>query len=581
MQGLRAAVKEHLHAIIVITLLTLAMTFPTIVYVFRTDVFALPTTDSTDVFIKLWDIWYGRQILFGKADRFYTDLLYYPAGASLAYHPLFFLHSIVVSALQLLLPLANAYSAAYLISVSSCALAAWVYLRWLFTDKWVALFGAVVFGFSPLAVSIPMQPEIIWIAPLPLVIYFAHRGFRERRSGLIMLAGILGGLTCEVTLYFYVVVLMSIGLVLAAFAAMQWRDRAFWGRAALLMALFALFSAWRILPMLRNSADFDSALSYYGGHEIKIDLLSLVFSRGNPILGSVFDAMLQSADAVNLSSISYLGVLPVMLVAAGLAKRRLRPRMLPWLGFGLAFLLPSLGSTLTINGIEYAGLKLPKHYLNQLAPTIFESFVHPTFFMPGVYLALAVLACFGLQALNDRPRARPAFILLLVAVVAFEYYSPIRMQFIDEITGNPLTEERLAFVDWLKREEMEEIGLINLPFGRDNAKVYLFYQSLTGFPQTEGGISRPPDSLYDYFRSNPVMNIWLEQRPTNCVIQDRVKYLEGLTELAEDGFTHVIHHYGFYFWQRHFESFRYVEPSYSDAYVSIYRLRDMLESCPR
>ena len=114
----------------------------------------------------------------------------------------FFLHSIVVSALQLLLPLANAYSAAYLLSVSSCALAAYIYLRWLFTDKWVALFGAVVFGFSPFAVAVPQLPEIIWIAPLPLVMYFAHRGFRERRAGLIMLAGILGGLTCDVTLYF-------------------------------------------------------------------------------------------------------------------------------------------------------------------------------------------------------------------------------------------------------------------------------------------------------------------------------------------------------------------------------------------
>ena len=437
MKGLGATLKEHRHFLVVVTVLTMIMTFPTIVFVFRTDVFALPTNDSTDVFIKLWDIWYGRQILLGKADRFYTDLLYYPAGASLAYHPLFFLHSIAVSALQLLLPLANAYSAAYLLSVSSCALAAYIYLRWLFADKSVALFGAVVFGFSPFAVAVPQLPEIIWIAPLPLVMYFAHRGFRERRTRLIMLAGILGGLTCDVTLYFYVVVLMSVGLVLTAFAALQWRDRAFWGRAALLIALFALFSGWRILPMLQNATDFDSALSYYGEYEVKIDLLSLVFSRGNPILGSVSDAILQSADAVALSFGSYLGVLPVMLATAGLAKRRLRRGMLPWLGFGLVFLLLSLGTTLVMNGIEYVDVKLPKHYLNQLAPSVFASIVHPTFFMPGVYLALAVLASFGLRALYDRPRARPALVLLLVALVAFEYYSPIRMQFTDQIAGNP------------------------------------------------------------------------------------------------------------------------------------------------
>ena len=31
-----------------------------------------------------------NKILTGQADRFYTDLIFYPDGVSLAYHPLFF-----------------------------------------------------------------------------------------------------------------------------------------------------------------------------------------------------------------------------------------------------------------------------------------------------------------------------------------------------------------------------------------------------------------------------------------------------------------------------------------------------------
>ena len=62
MNALRRAVREHLHFIVVTTVLTLVMTFPTIVYVFRTDVFWHPAGSSHDIFIKFWDIWYGGQI---------------------------------------------------------------------------------------------------------------------------------------------------------------------------------------------------------------------------------------------------------------------------------------------------------------------------------------------------------------------------------------------------------------------------------------------------------------------------------------------------------------------------------------
>ena len=62
---------------VIVTLLTLALTYPTISYVFRSDVFWLPG-DNFDVYIKYWDVWYGRQFLTGQADRFYTDLMFYP-----------------------------------------------------------------------------------------------------------------------------------------------------------------------------------------------------------------------------------------------------------------------------------------------------------------------------------------------------------------------------------------------------------------------------------------------------------------------------------------------------------------------
>ncbi len=582
MRGLRAALNEHRHFIIVVTLLTIVMTYPTIVYVFRTDIFALPTGTSEDAFVKIWDSWYGGQVIAGNAHRFYTDLIYYPVGVTLTRHQLFPFYGITVSGLQLFIPFSNAFNLTYLLITFTCVLTAYIYLDWLFKDKWIALLGAVIFGFSLHVTTRPDWPEVAWIAPLPLAIYCVHRGILEKRAALIVLGGLVAGLTAEVTMYLYVVVLITLGLLVGGLAVSRWREKDFWRQALLLTFSVALSSAWRLIPMLQDSAAFETALQWYGDADRSTDLVSFFVSRRHPFLGPSAKAFFKTPDDVQLSNVSYLGILPLLLVISGLLGNSSRRKMLPWLGLFLAFAILVLGSTLIVNGVSFEHIRLPKHYLGQYLPTPFKAFHLTYLFMPGVVLSLAILACFGLESLQGRFAAatRPGFILLLIAIVAFEYYQPTPTTFSDPIAGNPYSEERFAFVDWLKREEVENIRLINLPFGRDNAKVYMFYQTLSGFPQVEGSISRAPVNVYDYFRANPVLSIWLEQRPTNCVIQDRDEYFEGLTQLAEDGFTHIIHHYGFYFWQRHIENFRYVEPANSDDYVSIYRMSDMLESCP-
>ena len=585
MRNLPRALREHLPVIAVVTLLTLAMTFPTIVYVFRTDVFWLPTGKDHDVFVKLWDVWYGGQVLTGKADRFHTDLIYYPKGVSLVNHPIFLAHSIVVSALQAFLPLSNAYNLAFLLIVSSSAGSAYLYIHWLFKDKWIALFGAVVFGFSPQVTGHPAWPDISWIAPLPLVLYCAHRGVRERRALLVILAGLLTGMTSESHLYFFVIVVMTLGLVLGAMCASRWRDGVFWRQTVLLIAAVAISSAWRVIPVLQHPDALDTALGYYGEGERLNDIMSFFVNPRHPILGPLGGGILQTPAygfKHHFSKISYLGFLPLLLIAIGFYGGTTRRKMLPWLGLGLVFVFLHLGSTLYINGIAYENIKLPKHYLNQLLPPVFAAYHRTNYFMAGICLPLAVLACFGLASLKERipSLARPRMILALALIVAFEYYLPPQEAPVDPITGQPFSQERLAFLDWLKGEETDEIRLINLPFERNNAKVYLLYQSLSGFPQTEGGISRPPPGAYDYIRENSLLNAWYNHRPSNCVISAREVYKASVTRLLDDGFSHIVFHHGFYFWQNILESFRYLEPAYRDDYVSIYRLGDALQSCP-
>ena len=575
MDRLRATLKEHRHFIIVVTLLTLVMTFPTIVYVFRTDVFWLPTGKSSDVYIKLWDVWYGKQFLTGQADRFHTDLIFYPEGVSLTYHPFFIPHIFVVNALRAMFPLSNAFSLAHLLVIWTSALSAYVYILWLFKDKWIALFGAVVFGLSPHVVGHANHSEVAFVATIPLALYGFHRGVVENRSLYIIVSGLATGLTTISSMYGYVCIVITLSLAMCAFSVSMWRSRTFWRLVALLIAVIALGSLWRLYPLMSDSQALGAALNYYVGRAESNDLIYFLINFRQPVFGPQLATVLQLSHIPPSDSATYLGYLPLALIFFGLLHKVSRRRMLPWLTICVLFLILSLGSILQVAGIEFPNIRLPKYYLNQIAPAVFRSFVETSIFMMGALLPLAVSSCVGIVALQDvRPSTRRSwFVVLLVVIVAFEYYIPVQ--------ENLIPREQFDYIDWLATEETEnEVRLVNLPMGHKNSKRYNLYQALSGYPHVEGAISRTPDSAFDYIRANDILNTWRNDIPISCQVDTRDRYVSALEQLETDGFSHVVFHQNVGNRLTVIDSFQNAEPSYSDNYVWIYRLSDLRDSCP-
>ena len=172
MTGIKDLVRNHWHFLLVVSILIVVMTWPTILYVFKTDVFWLPTGRG-DLFMKFWDSWYGASVFTGNAEFYFTDRLFYPDGLSLVYHNFSIPHMFAFMALQVILPAANAYNLCYLLIIFATALSAYIYLLYLFSDKWVSLFGALVFGMSGYVVGRTSQPDVAFIATLPLTLYFS------------------------------------------------------------------------------------------------------------------------------------------------------------------------------------------------------------------------------------------------------------------------------------------------------------------------------------------------------------------------------------------------------------------------
>jgi hypothetical protein len=553
-------IRKHLPFLLVVPVLIILSTWPTFFYVFELDTFWLPS-NGTDIWLEIWEAWYGGLIFTGQADLFYTDRLFYPEGVSLAYHQFTLPHMLVNSLLGRILPVSNAFNLSFLLNHFANAAAAYVLLLYMFRDKWISLFGAALVGIS-LMVARASPFEQSTVATIPLAVYFLHRALCEVNWRFAILCGITAGFTAYIGSYVSVCILFTLGLYGCYLIWSRFKAPGTWRTVAIIALAMCIVGAPRLLPMLNNRDNID-------------DVIDFRSSRGpysNDLQNYVSHPSLRSHQAQN----SYLGALPLLLIAAGIWGKGTRRKMLPWLLILLFFITLSLGTFLTVGGVKYTQFLLPQHFLNELLPVVFRGFSKGHHWMIGALLPLAILSCFGLQALiRSVSYARfSQLVLLAIVLLALDlYHQPISSQ--------TISESQLSFLEWLESEEEDgpAIRLVHLPMNETFVRWYYnFLQSLSGYPQFEGGVNRVLPETYNYIGANLLLRRWKQGKPVHCLPNNRADYQAALDQLVGDGLTHVVlHTVGF---RRALSfSFESVPAAYEDEYVSIYRAQDLVESC--
>ena len=555
----RCAIREHFPFLLIIPALIVFMTWPTFYYVFESETFWLPA-GAEDIWFELWEGWYGSQIIQGKADLFYTDLLFYPQGASLAFHQYTVPHMFAYVFLRTLLPISNAYNLAFLLTLFANALATYVCAKYFIKDKWICLFAAAIVGIS-VALRYKSDAQFWTYYTIPLSIYFLHRAIVEGRRRYAVFCGLSVGLTVYIGFYVLVCLALSVAIYGLYLAWSRWRDRRFWLLAILAAFACALISGPRLAQMLSDGEQVEAVLAYRTNWQ----------NRSKDVL----DFIRHPALTRDVLEVGYLGFVPAILVGVGLARRTYRRRTLIWLLMLLVFLVLRAGTFLTVAGVEFPDILLPKHYLNDLFPQIFRGFTGNHHWVLGALLPLGILSCYGMLTLVGAMPAtrRKAVALALLALLSLEYYY-------GPFNGFTVERSRVAFLDWLETEDDDEIRLINLPMNTVVARrFYNFVQMLSGYPQVEGALNRVLPDAYTYINGNQLLRTWKRGDGVHCLPSNRDAFESALNQLLEDGFTHVIMHDGMYAtrWEPH--SFAGMPAAYADEYASVYRLADLRGSC--
>ena len=573
MKQVTVAFRRHWPLLLVIPLLITIMTWPAAPQVLDRDTLWLPS-DHIDPGMKFWDAWYAELILAGKADFYYTDFLFFPTGLSLVFHNFSVPHALLMLAAKFFLPPTSAYSLANLLIILANATACFVYLRYLFRDPWLGVYGSVAFGLSVYVIESSPVPDLSTVAPLPLVLYFAQRGLTERQSRWMVLAGLLAGFTAFIGMYIFVCLLISVGVFLCFVLPRRWKDREFWVSVLLLLALTGSVSALRIYPMMRDSAALGEALNKGGGQEHASDLLDFFVHRENVLTEQVYASVFRQ-PVPPVREDGYLGYVTLLLAGLGLAKSRPRREALFWFTLLSIFIILKLGSALTINGQTFDAILLPKHYLNNWFPSVFKAFRITAYFQIGMLLPLAVLAVIGLK------RLRAALPLRFGGLVVLACLALNLLETIEPPDAYIIPDQQMDYIDWLRAEDLQdEIRLINVPFGTGPSKRYAIFHSYSGYPHAEGWASRTLSESYDYIRENLILDTWRNQEGVLCLPFNEGVFSQALDQLLADGFSHAVFH------NDNIRTIRFanysvmsIQPAYENEYARVYRLQDLRDIC--
>ncbi len=561
------------------------MTYPLLLQFGR----AIPG-DGFDGWQNYWNLWWVRKALLELGTTpYFTSLLYYPSGVSLAFQTMNLFNSLVSLPISLLAGLLPAYNAiaffsfvagafgAYLLARDALGRSGWR-ARW---TVWPAFAAGCIYAFAPFHFAHLLgHMQVFSLEWLPFAALSLLRGLDrlDRPAGNLGEAAraalpaalflILTGL-CDWYFAYYMALFTAL---LALYRLLGGRLR---GRHILFLTLswsgFLLILSPIWLPMLREAGVASYMVPEAAqARSLSADLLAFVTpSEFHPLWGKAVGAFAGHFTSTISERTIFAGFVPLALGL--LAALRLGRRSRFWWIAALAFALCALGPVLHIAG--QPSLPMPYALLYQYVPfaRIARSISR---FDVMVMLSLSVLAALGLGILLKSLRLRrPALLgLTASALICFEFLSaPYPFS----------TPDTPAFYEDLAAEP-GAFAVLNLPMNWDRPG-YLLYQTTHQRPLIAGYITRddPRTLVYrmpvlqefralgadilcpDISQLGPSVLAWLNVR---YVILDRYKMPSGAerevtTALAEQIFAGVA-------------------PAYEDERLTVYRVAPPAELRP-
>lgn len=490
---------------------------PLLFFVLLTVLFAWPVVsqldnviigDDQDVFINPWADWWTLQALTDpQVSLWHTDHLFYPRGINLHFHSFSHLTSIVSLALRPLLGTLAAYNATILLHLVLAGLAMFHFARYLTGSALAGLLAGIVFAFNSHNILQTSHPVLVSVWPLPWSALFLLQAIdhRDSRRALIAAGFVLIAALCSTLM----LILNGLWLLfILGFALLTGRlKREALPTVVLFTLASAAFAALPLLPLLREALlDANPTFVVDAGLSTPTDVLAPV----HPYWRGLFARSL------------HFGVVPFLLIAASLVRLR---QTWPWLLFLILVYLFAIGPHPTVARQETA-LTLPWSYA--VGPLL----RHTHRLNVLMSAALAGLVAYGWTVLAAQLQraswARWILVVLLAGLIFAEYSYP-------RLPHRPLIVSPF-YTEYLDTVP-DDVALAILPTGRQQDKLYMYFQTLHGHRMTNGVVSRHDPEAFSFIRNNALLRAGAVNRPADPLPEDAAP---ALRELAQAGVGYLV-----------------------------------------
>jgi len=499
---------DFLLALGVYSLLTLVFFYPCLSNI-STHLIG-PAEDNLGVYWEVW--WASDKVLHGTQSLTFTDFVFYPQGSSLYYAAWSFYNLLLSLPLGIIFGNIAAYNLIILHSFPFAGLGAFLLIRHLTRNSWLALLGGFMFAFSPLHfASAQHHWHINTMQFVPFFVLFYIRAIKEgTRRNLILatLFFLLNALADWNYLFFAGYFILFSYIYLAIRRAKVFLPDII-KKSAIVAGVPLLFLSIWLIPMVwiglthqevnlsgHNSFVADLVGLYIPDHFHWLNSISLVDRINKAYTGNLWE------------SVCYLGFASIAFVVATF-DRIVKQTARYFIG-AVAFLIMALGVYPHFAG-QPIPVRLPDQVLSQLP--FLANLRCPVRFMTYVYLFWSIVVTYAVRHLIiSAPSGRRKLVLMIVlpTLLLVDYFAVCYNK--TEIAMPPCYQVIAA--------DNDHFGILNLPDGYGESCLYMMHQTLHDKPIVNGVITRKiGTSLID---SLELTNLELQRQQ---LISDKVKYI--------------------------------------------------------
>ncbi|MCP4539323.1 MAG: hypothetical protein GY832_19480 [Chloroflexi bacterium] len=560
---MRKANQQTWLVLLVYVTLTIMMTWP------LTAQLGTHLAGNGDMMVHQWTFWWVKQSILSGHSPFYTDLMFYPQGASLAAHNFAWFHIIAWLPLQAIVGNIAAYNLIFIVAFALNGFAMYLLAHEMTGSKPAAFIGGLVGGFWPYALSHYEHPNLIVTCWVPLALVYLRRTLKNGQKRDALLTAFFLFLTGLTRWHLLIMGGIIIGLYLLYKCLTEKACRS--RRTVSMLVLVGLVTG--ILLILPAAPVAIAQLTRTNPEDIfldeqttgQTDLLAYVLpSHYNPLWG---DAVLPLYEKfkVNQVYVPVLGYTVIALALYGAATNWPQARF--WILAAVVYVALAIGPQLRINGQLYPQIPMPYRLVGDAF--FIRVLRKPDRFNVFLGLPLGMLASLGIQAmLHRRPFSQRPFLLIGIAgTLILAEYCPI-----------PYTTTLPAIPAWYGQlaQEPGQFGILDLPtHSHTYDKHYMLYQTTHAKPLVVGHVSRPPRETLAFIESVPYLTYARQHNAMDPALTD---VSHQLRPLARANVRYIVLHKKLARTKQlaAWQNWLTFDPYYEDADTAVYRTTPQL-----